>query len=77
MRTLDLAAELGAQTYVFWGGREGTEAGVARAERRVFLRLVVVSDDVDDVLEAVIAEAIATVFGEYVGATLWTVIEVV
>jgi xylose isomerase len=29
MRNLDLAAELGAQTYVFWGGREGseTEAG--------------------------------------------------
>src|SRR5512135_2615924 len=25
MRNLDLAAELGAQTYVFWGGREGTE----------------------------------------------------
>jgi len=29
MRNLDLAAELGAETYVFWGGREGseTEAG--------------------------------------------------
>src|SRR5690349_22187868 len=25
MRNLDLAAELGAQTYVFWGGREGSE----------------------------------------------------
>src|SRR3990172_2842780 len=25
MRNLDLAAELGAQTYVFWGGREGAE----------------------------------------------------
>jgi xylose isomerase len=25
MRNMDLAAELGAQTYVFWGGREGTE----------------------------------------------------
>jgi xylose isomerase len=25
MRNLDLAAELGARTYVFWGGREGTE----------------------------------------------------
>jgi len=25
MRNLDLAAELGAHTYVFWGGREGTE----------------------------------------------------
>ncbi|MEV4417805.1 xylose isomerase [Catellatospora sp. NPDC049609] len=25
MRNMDLAAELGAQTYVLWGGREGTE----------------------------------------------------
>ncbi len=25
MRSMDLGAELGAQTYVFWGGREGTE----------------------------------------------------
>jgi xylose isomerase len=25
MRNLDLAAELGASTYVFWGGREGSE----------------------------------------------------
>src|ERR1700753_2572813 len=25
MRNLDLAAELGAKTYVFWGGREGAE----------------------------------------------------
>jgi xylose isomerase len=25
MRSMDLAAELGAETYVFWGGREGTE----------------------------------------------------
>jgi len=25
MRNLDLAASLGAQTYVFWGGREGSE----------------------------------------------------
>jgi xylose isomerase len=27
MRNLDLAAELGARTYVFWGGREGAESG--------------------------------------------------
>ncbi|MYS80647.1 xylose isomerase [Embleya scabrispora] len=26
MRNLDLAAELGAHTYVFWGGREGSES---------------------------------------------------
>ena len=25
MRSMDLGAELGAKTYVFWGGREGTE----------------------------------------------------
>src|SRR5512147_3237437 len=30
MRNLDLAAELGAQTYVFWGGREGTEVDSAK-----------------------------------------------
>jgi xylose isomerase len=30
MRSIDLGAELGAEVYVFWGGREGTEAGVAK-----------------------------------------------
>ena len=30
MRNLDLAAELGAKTYVFWGGREGAESGGAK-----------------------------------------------
>ena len=30
MRNLDLAAELGAQTYVFWGGREGSETDAAK-----------------------------------------------
>jgi xylose isomerase len=30
MRNLDLAAELGAQTYVFWGGREGAEVDSAK-----------------------------------------------
>ena len=30
MRNLDLAAELGARTYVFWGGREGAESGAAK-----------------------------------------------
>jgi xylose isomerase len=33
MRSIDLAAELGAPVYVFWGGREGTEAGVAKDPR--------------------------------------------
>ena len=30
MRNLDLAAEMGASTYVFWGGREGTETDAAK-----------------------------------------------
>jgi xylose isomerase len=33
MRNLDLAAELGAPTYVFWGGREGVEAYAAKDPR--------------------------------------------
>jgi xylose isomerase len=33
MRNLDLAAELGAATYVFWGGREGAESDVAKDVR--------------------------------------------
>jgi len=30
LRNLDLAAELGAKTYVLWGGREGAESGAAK-----------------------------------------------
>ncbi|WP_369141141.1 xylose isomerase [Modestobacter versicolor] len=30
MRNMDLAAELGAQTYVLWGGREGAEVDMAK-----------------------------------------------
>jgi xylose isomerase len=33
MRNLDLAAELGATTYVFWGGREGSEVDLAKDVR--------------------------------------------
>ena len=33
MRNLDLAAELGAHTYVFWGGREGAETDAAKDVR--------------------------------------------
>lgn len=33
MRNLDLAAELGARTYVFWGGREGAEVDLAKDHR--------------------------------------------
>ncbi|MGW9211531.1 xylose isomerase [Embleya sp. NPDC055664] len=33
MRNLDLAAELGARTYVFWGGREGSETDAGKDVR--------------------------------------------
>jgi xylose isomerase len=33
MRAIDLGAELGANIYVFWGGREGTETDAARDPR--------------------------------------------
>jgi xylose isomerase len=33
MRNLDLAAELGARTYVFWGGREGSEVDFGKDVR--------------------------------------------
>src|SRR4029450_298759 len=31
LRNIDLAAELGAKTYVLWGGREGAESGGGKA----------------------------------------------
>ena len=34
MHNLDLAAELGAQTYVFWGGRDGAESGRRQGRAR-------------------------------------------
>src|SRR5215813_11153161 len=30
MRSIDLGVELGAETYVFWGGREGSETNAAK-----------------------------------------------
>jgi xylose isomerase len=33
MRSIDLGAELGAEVYVFWGGREGTESAIAKDPR--------------------------------------------
>jgi xylose isomerase len=33
LRAIDLGAELGAEVFVCWGGREGTEAGVAKDPR--------------------------------------------
>ncbi|MBE9500013.1 xylose isomerase [Streptomyces sp. GKU 257-1] len=39
MRNIDLAAELGADTYVAWGGREGAESGAAKDVRAALDRL--------------------------------------
>ena len=38
MRNIDLAAELGASTYVFWGGREGAETDAAKDMRLALAR---------------------------------------
>ena len=38
MRNIDLAAELGARTYVFWGGREGAETDAAKDMRDALAR---------------------------------------
>ncbi|MFJ8587101.1 xylose isomerase [Streptomyces sp. NPDC093595] len=39
IRTIDLAAELGAEVYVAWGGREGAESGAAKDVRAALDRL--------------------------------------
>ena len=39
MDAIDLGVELGAQTYVFWGGREGTEADACRDPRVAIQRM--------------------------------------
>jgi xylose isomerase len=38
MRAIDLGAELSCEVFVFWGGREGTEAGVAKDPREALER---------------------------------------
>jgi len=38
MRNIDVAAELGAPTYVFWGGREGVESAAAKDTRDALSR---------------------------------------
>ena len=38
IRNLDLAAELGAGVYVFWGGREGAESGASKDVRAALAR---------------------------------------
>jgi xylose isomerase len=39
MKAIDLGVELGARTYVFWGGREGTEADACRDPRTAIARM--------------------------------------
>ncbi|MGW0553879.1 xylose isomerase [Streptomyces sp. NPDC002926] len=39
IRNIDLAAELGARTYVAWGGREGAESGAAKDVRTALDRM--------------------------------------
>ncbi len=39
MAAIDLGVELGAKTYVFWGGREGTEADACRDPRTAIARM--------------------------------------
>ncbi|WP_043268034.1 xylose isomerase [Streptomyces sp. CT34] len=39
LRNIDLAVELGARTYVAWGGREGAESGAAKDVRAALDRL--------------------------------------
>ena len=39
MRNIDLAAELGAQVYVAWGGREGAESGGAKHVQSALARM--------------------------------------
>ncbi|MFT5289467.1 MAG: xylose isomerase [Planctomycetota bacterium] len=39
MRAIDMGVELGAKTYVFWGGREGTEADACRDPRDAMSRM--------------------------------------
>ncbi|MFI0902792.1 xylose isomerase [Streptomyces sioyaensis] len=39
LRNIDLAAELGAHTYVAWGGREGAESGAAKDVRAALDRM--------------------------------------
>jgi xylose isomerase len=52
MRSIDLGAELGAEVYVFWGGREGTEAGAAKDPRDALDRY----REAIDVLAAYVAD---------------------
>ncbi|MDT8914519.1 xylose isomerase [Amycolatopsis sp. PS_44_ISF1] len=52
-RNLDLAAELGAQTYVVWGGREGSESDAAKDVRAALARY---KEGLDLLAEYVVAQ---------------------
>ena len=52
IRNIDLAAELGATTYVAWGGREGAESGAAKDVRVALDRLKEAFDLLGDYVEA-------------------------
>ncbi|MFC1412116.1 xylose isomerase [Streptacidiphilus sp. N1-12] len=52
IRNIDLAAELGATTYVAWGGREGSESGAAKDVRVALDRLKEAFDLLGDYVEA-------------------------
>ncbi len=51
LRNIDLAAELGADTFVMWGGREGSEHGGAKDVRAALDRMV---EGIDTVCQYVI-----------------------
>ncbi len=48
MRNLDVAAELGAPIYVFWGGREGVESAAAKDSRDALSRFKEALDFLSD-----------------------------
>jgi xylose isomerase len=48
MRSIDLGAELGAEVYVFWGGREGTEVQTAKDPRDALARYAEAIDVLGD-----------------------------
>ena len=52
MRSIDLCASVGAEVYVFWGGREGTEAGVAKDPRDALERYREAIDVLGDYVHA-------------------------
>jgi xylose isomerase len=52
MRSIDLGAELGAEVYVFWGGREGTEVQTAKDPRDALARYAEAIDVLSDYVVA-------------------------